>query len=131
MSNYEFRLGAQLVSFLRRSPVREIKRRLRLAQQHDLPISAVELETHHLAGGRIGDLVDALIYAREHGMILSLTRAAAQDLARGRQRLGSGLSPKGNSEFEYHRLFVRLLPMIWNKTPAGGVSALLFQYEKS
>jgi len=70
---------------LRRSPVREIKRCLRLAQQHDLPISAVELETHHLAGGRIGDLVDALIYATEHGMILSLTRAAAQDLARGRQ----------------------------------------------
>src|SRR5437016_1752060 len=85
MSNYEYGVSAQLASFLRRSPVREIKRCLRLAQQHDLPISAVELETHHLAGGRIGALVDALIYAREHGMVLSLTRAAAQDLARGSQ----------------------------------------------
>jgi len=85
MSNYQYGVGAQLAGLLRRSQVREIKRCLRLAKHHDLPISAAELEAHHLAGGRIGDLMEALIYAKEYGMILSLTRAAAQDLARGRE----------------------------------------------
>ena|SRR5438309_278775 len=85
MSDYKYGVWAQLAGLLRRLPVREIKRCLRLAKDHSLLISAAELEAHHLAGGRIGDLMDALIYAKEHGMVLSLTRAAAQDLARGRE----------------------------------------------
>lgn len=85
MSNHEYGIGAQLASWLRRSPVGEIKRCLRLAKDHDLAVSAGELEAHHLAGGRIGDLVEALVEAREQGMKLSFTRAATHDLAKGRE----------------------------------------------
>ena len=85
MSTYEYGVAAQLASLLRRSPVREIKRCLGLAQQHGIAVSARELEAHHLAGGRLVDLVEALVFAREHGMILSLQRAVVQDLARGRE----------------------------------------------
>lgn len=81
MNDYGIR--ARLGSLLRGSPVGEIKRCLRVARDNDVRITAAELEAHHLAGGRIGDLVEALAYAKEHGLSLSLTRAAAEDLVHG------------------------------------------------
>jgi hypothetical protein len=62
-------------------PVSSIKNCLRLAEQHQLSVSRAELVAHHFAGGNIQELVDALVYAKQNQLELSLMRAAAQDLA--------------------------------------------------
>jgi len=85
MNTYRYRIVDQLGSLLRGSPVAKIKRCLRLAEQHGIPITATELEAHHLAGGRITDLLDALVYAAQHHLTLSLHRATVQDVARGNE----------------------------------------------
>ena len=85
MTDYSYSLFNQVASTLRRSPVGKIKRCLKLAEKHRIPITALELEAHYLAGGRIENLLEALVYAAQHNLNLSVQRAAVQDLARGRE----------------------------------------------
>ena len=84
MTDYQFRFRDRLLARMRRSPIGEIKRCLKLAELYDLPIDARQLEAHHLAGGRIGQIVDALIYAKENGLNLPVVRALAQDIVSGK-----------------------------------------------
>jgi hypothetical protein len=86
MTDYSYPLMQQLAASLRKSPVAKIKKCLRLAEQHQIPITATELEGHHLAGGRITDVIDALILAKQLGMDLSVRRARVQDLGFGKTR---------------------------------------------
>jgi uncharacterized protein YqfA (UPF0365 family) len=85
MTDYRFPLRDRFLARMRRSPVHEIKECLRLAEEHQIPVTARELEAHHLAGGRIMDVVVAMIYTREHGLDLSVRRARVQDLAYGKK----------------------------------------------
>ncbi|HWB59629.1 MAG TPA: hypothetical protein VG733_09055, partial [Chthoniobacteraceae bacterium] len=62
---YEYGFFQQLASRIRKSPVKEIRRCLAVAREHDIGISAMELEAHHLAGVHIGELMDALVLAQK------------------------------------------------------------------
>ena len=86
MTNYRFPLRDRLLARMRRPPVGEIKRCLKLAEAHQLPIDARQLEAHHLAGGRIVDVVEAMIYAKQNGLNLTRVRAFVQDLVNGKQQ---------------------------------------------
>lgn len=80
MTDYSYSFIDQIGSAVRRSPVRDIKACLKLAADHKLAITAKEIEAHHLAGGRIKDLMAALLFADEHHLPLSIRRARVQDL---------------------------------------------------
>lgn len=51
------------------------------ATKAGLPIGANQLEAHHLAGGNVNSVVDALIAAERAGIELTFEKAAAIDLA--------------------------------------------------
>jgi uncharacterized protein YqfA (UPF0365 family) len=84
MTDYRYPLRQRLASALRRSPVRQIQACLRLAEEHQLPVTATQLEAHHLAGGRISDVIEALIFAKQRHLDLPVRRALVQDLAYGK-----------------------------------------------
>ena len=86
MTDYSYPLLQRIGSRLRKSPVDEIDRCLKLAQQHQLPFTAQQLEAHHLAGGRISAVIEALILAKERGVRLPVLRACVQDLTNGKTR---------------------------------------------
>lgn len=46
-----------------------------------IEVSAEDLETHHLAGGDVGRVADALIAAKSAGIAMNLHKAAEIDLA--------------------------------------------------
>lgn len=51
------------------------------AAQACLPVTLAELERHHLAGGDVNRVVNAMIVARQSAVPLSFAEAAACDLA--------------------------------------------------
>ena len=65
MADYSYPLGQRIAGALRKSPVRQIKRCLQIAQEHELPVTAADLEAHSLAGGHVADVMDALVLAKK------------------------------------------------------------------
>lgn len=81
---YRYPLRDRLAAAIRRAPVGEIKRCLKLAEQHRIPISGSQLEAHYFAGGRITNVIEAMVFAKENSLDLPLRRALVQDLAYGK-----------------------------------------------
>ena len=86
MTDYSYPFRQRILSALRKSPVKKIRKCLEIAKKYDLEITAAQLEAHHLAGGRITDVVDALVLAKQRGLRLPLLRAFVQDLCFGKTR---------------------------------------------
>lgn len=75
---------AELIGmWLRRSDFRTIVMSRIMAVQGGVPLRAVDLESHHLAGGRIVDVVGAMVAAKRGGVELSWKEATAKDLKGG------------------------------------------------
>ncbi|RKY03332.1 UPF0365 family protein [Candidatus Poribacteria bacterium] len=66
---------------IRRVPPGLIVKALISAQKAGINLTPAQLEAHHLAGGRVMNVVNALIAADKAGIPLSFERAAAIDLA--------------------------------------------------
>lgn len=62
-------------------PVGMILRCLKKAKEHELELNPGMLEVQHMSGGNIQDVVDSLIYAKEHKLEFSYDCACAIDLA--------------------------------------------------
>jgi uncharacterized protein YqfA (UPF0365 family) len=74
--NYKIPLKEMLFMNLRGVPVLKIKKELKKAERHSLELGHMDLQAHYLAEGDITDLVDSLVFAKEHGMKLSFQGAA-------------------------------------------------------
>ncbi|MHC4665099.1 MAG: flotillin-like FloA family protein [Planctomycetota bacterium] len=66
--------------WLRRSDFRTIVIGRIMAVQGGVPLRAADLESHYLAGGRIAEVVSAMIAAKRGGVELSWKEATAKDL---------------------------------------------------
>lgn len=77
---YHYGFFDQLASLMRKVPVKEIKRCLKLARENGIEVTAAGLEGHHLAGGSIGELMDALILAKKTGVPATWTELMTIDL---------------------------------------------------
>ncbi|MHC4645885.1 MAG: flotillin-like FloA family protein [Planctomycetota bacterium] len=73
--------GAELIGmWLRRTDCPTIVLSRITAVQAGVPLSTRDLESHHLAGGRVPNVVRAMIAARRGGIELSWKEATARDL---------------------------------------------------
>lgn len=90
---------------LRGSPVRKISRLTKKLQGAGFNISTFELESHHLAGGRIDELADLLVLAKEAGKDLKFDAACAVDLVaktKGKSGLEFLQRSLDQRSFEFH-----------------------------
>ncbi|MHC4499705.1 MAG: flotillin-like FloA family protein [Planctomycetota bacterium] len=72
---------AELIGmWLRRSDSRSIVLSRMMAVQGGVPLRTVDLESHYLAGGRVAEVVSAMIAAKRGGVELSWKEATAKDL---------------------------------------------------
>ncbi len=69
-----------LAMALRRSPYRLIRRLSCELAQAGITVNNSELEAHYLCGGRIEQLAEFLIRARQHGLPVDFSHACAIDL---------------------------------------------------
>jgi len=82
-------LAQRLGQMLRGVSSREVSAALRLAEENDMDISPVQVESHLRAGGDAVAVVRGLVRAKEHGIALDWTTAMSIDLCRG--NTGKGL----------------------------------------
>jgi uncharacterized protein YqfA (UPF0365 family) len=78
------------------------------ATQAGIPLQAIQLEAHHLAGGDVPQVVSALVTAHRAGIPLTFNRACAIDLA-----------GKGSSQTVLAAVHASINPKVIDCPPAG------------